>query len=410
MRLRIMGEEFAGAVPGRRWPTRAVLIAASLAAAAACTDEPVAPRRADGFVRTDVLRGAQGADTTTVKIKRVTDMVVVAANGRTRPTHKVENFNRRAQTIVAHRGTLKATVPAFDPDRPPLPDLSEPAGAPALAASTAEWKRTIPSGTIDGAVIELMGVGDAPASRAVLSRNGQSIFVVTQKWQRTSRAWQLLEREAVAADGSYRELVTVDWGKGSARPSMTALFADATEPSVLFNGQRYRTGEEETCDPCKDKVKAVEDYGAVAFFSVMTSTATCSLAVIAKSLSLAASCFSAIQAAAAAVYNFENAKAARDACWAAPPPCPKPCEQYASIRTLSLREAPSAESGVLVPTRMRRLCEGGGSGDYTGGGFADDTYDPTLYGGDRVCDVWIAYDPDTGEIAEVVILHCYAAQ
>lgn len=226
------------------------------------------------------------------------------------------------------------------------------------------WKKRKPLVGVPGVEVETEGVGDSPALTLRYYQNGALARVVTQKYTRGVSDWELVHREIASADGTLRDVLTVErTGRRMAPPTplggSLAAESDFGRIEPLDGTNRAQVD----CDPCK----ALREARDAAFESVLwLDAAAVLICTLTPPPANVLACLAAGLKVIEAFSKFVRADIAYDRCAANPPRCPD--------------DEPPPPSG------------GGGGGD-NGGGTTTCYYE-----------VW--YDGDTGEVIHSELLYC----
>jgi hypothetical protein len=143
-----------------------------------------------------------------VEMQRTTD---IAAHDGVAAVHRSYAQTLTPRLRMSDRNEIDASAnqkPQLDRANLALPSTSLPARFErAMCSSLPSWTRTMPQ-TVAGSVVEMSGVGDAPASTLRVLQNGRVITTIERTWVRTSHSWELERQVTASSDGRLRDVIT----------------------------------------------------------------------------------------------------------------------------------------------------------------------------------------------------------
>lgn len=202
--MKIPGRQFFSLAPSRvpRCSTARQAVYLALAAiVVACGDNVTAP----SVTRTPTI---SEAPPDVIVMQRTID---IAAHDGIAAVHRTSTQTLTAQVRI-RQDQLSPTAAnknqGFDAAHPPLPTMSLPARyESAICGNQPRWTQNMAIAKA-GSNVELIGVGDAPASTLRVMQDGKVVSTIERTWVRTSTTWQLERQVTASADGRFRDVVT----------------------------------------------------------------------------------------------------------------------------------------------------------------------------------------------------------
>lgn len=376
---------------------------AVLIAVAACSDgaPPVVAPLQQGQQPTIPAGRIPDSDERVI-VTRTIDAQGSAADGQARPPgeRRTKTYTFGAGTMsVPHdsglvvQGALKARVRAkvTSIDDLPMVGLTVPARRTSFRNAVVPWRLVIPMSDDSATVIESFGTGDAPPSMMRISRNGVTTMTIRQEWELWQRQWQLVRRETISPDSSFREVIDV---KRTGRTG-TALQSSADWSRTLGRGGALTPsfdiyGDEEGCGRCGKELIEAKAAGLQSVAKTAAAAAACALAPAAVTVP---ACVAALALAVDAAIDAVAAAMELDLCDRTAPPCPP-------------KKSPTGECTRHAAgghTLQASFTCGTGGGTGAGGGGSGGSSTPSYH---IICTYYFEYDMETGEILYTELLYC----